>query len=151
MQFLADQKKYKMTPGPDYLPNLRPEIPLQPKYSLYARRAVKGFDPLIELNSTTEIVGPGSYHPEKSAYTTDDNRPHWSIPKGPRDPSHQNRAQLNQTYDTTSAVGLQQRSDKISKPLFSVGKQQRGQSKTGIFSCHMEYKPAPVRIEHPRF
>lgn len=140
-----------MTPGPEYAPNLRPEIPNQPQFSLYARRAVKGFDPLIELNSTSEIVGPGSYHPEKSALTSaNQNKPHWSMPKGPRDPTHQNRAQLNQTYDNTSSVGLQKRSDKPSKPLFSVGKQQRD-NKSGIFQSHMEYRPVQVRIDHPKF
>jgi hypothetical protein len=61
-----------------------------------------------------------------------------------------NRVQLNQTYDTTSAVGVQVRSDKTSKPLFSVGKQQRD-NKTGIFKAHMEYKPVQVRIPHPTF
>ena len=50
------------------------------------------------------------------------NPPNWSVPKGPRDPNHRNRWQLNQTYDTTSSVGIQTRSDKISKPKFSVGK-----------------------------
>jgi len=64
------------------------------------------------------------------------NKPHWSIPKGPRDPSHQNKSQLNQTYDTTSSVGIQARSDKTSKPLFSVGKQTRD-NKSGIFKAHM--------------
>jgi len=133
------------------VPGLKPEIPNQPQYSLYARRAVKGFDPLILLNSTSEIVGPGSYHPEKSAYTSvNQNKPNWSIPKGPRDPSHLNKVQLNQTYDTTSSVGLQARSDKPSKPLFSIGKQQR-ETKAGIFKSHMEYKPVPVRIDHPKF
>lgn len=127
-----------MTPGPEYYPNHKPEVPNQPQYSLYARRAVKGVDPLIQLNSTSEIVGPGSYHPEKSSYTSiNPNKPHWSMPKGPRDPTHQNRAQLNQTYDTTSSVGVQARSDKKSKPLFSIGKEQRGQNKTGIFQSHM--------------
>lgn len=58
--------------------------------------------------------------------------------------------QLNQTYDSTSSVGLQTRSDKISKPIYSVGKQQR-QTKAGIFQSHMEYKPAPVRIDPPKF
>lgn len=126
-----------MTPGPEYKPGLKPEIPKQPEYSLYARRAVKGFDPLIELNSTSQIVGPGSYHPEKSAFTSiNQNKPHWSMPKGPRDPTHQNKAQLNQTYDSTSAVGPQTRSDKPSKPLYSVGKQQRD-NKSGIFQSHM--------------
>ena len=71
------------------------------------------------------------------------------MPKGPRDPTHKNRTQLNQTYDTTSSVGLQQRSDKPSKPLFSVGKQQRD-NKSGIFQAHMEYRPVQVRIDHPR-
>lgn len=73
------------------------------------------------------------------------------MPKGPRDPTHQNRTQLNQTYDTTSSVGIQARSDKRSKPLFSVGKEQRGQNKTGIFQAHMEYKPVNVRVQHPKF
>lgn len=141
-----------MTPGPEYAPGLKPEIPTQPQYSLYARRAVKGFDPLIQLNSTSEIVGPGSYHPEKSSLTSvNQNKPHWSMPKGPRDPTHQNRTQLNQTYDTTSSVGLQKRSDKPSKPLYSVGKQQRDNNKSGIFQAHMEYKPVQVRIDHPKF
>ena len=85
---------------------------------------MKGFDPLIQLNSTSEIVGPGSYHPEKATFTSiNENKPHWSIPKGPRDPSHQNRWQLNQTYDKTESVGVQTRSDKKSMPLYSVGKQ----------------------------
>jgi len=83
-------------------------------------------------------VGPGAYHTEKSSYTSlNENRPHWSIPKGPRDPSHQNRCQLNQTYDLTSSVGVQQRSDKLSKPQYSVGQQKRNDPKLGLFSAHM--------------
>lgn len=140
-----------MTPGPEYYPGLRPEIPKQPEYSLYARRAVKGQDPLIALNSTSEIVGPGSYHPEKSSNTSDkQNKPHWSIPKGPRDPSHQGKWQLNQTYDMTSSIGTQQKSEKPSKPLYSIGKGQRDNN-TGIFKQHMEFKPMEVRINHPKF
>lgn len=141
-----------MTPGPEYDPAIKPEVQTAPQYSLYARRAVKGFDPLILLNSTSEIVGPASYHPENSANPSmKTDYPNWSIPKGPRDPTHKNRWQLNQTYDTTSSVGLQQRSDKTSKPQFSIGKEKRGQNKTGIFKAHMEYKPMQVRIDHPRF
>ena len=78
-----------------------------------------------------------------------ENVPNWSVPKGPRDPSHKNRWQLNQTYDSTSSVGLQARSDKVSKPQFSVGKSQR-QNPSGIFKAHMEFKPMPVRLDHPR-
>ena len=141
-----------MTPGPEYDPAIKPEAKTAPQFSLYARRAVKGFDPLILLNSTSEIVGPGAYHPENSAFpSAKQNFPNWSIPKGPRDPSHKNRWQLNQTYDTTSSIGNQAQSLKPSKPHFSVGKEKRGQNKTGIFTAHMEYKPMAVRVDHPRF
>ena len=44
------------------------------------------------------------------------------MPKGPRDPTHQNRSQLNQTYDTSSSIGTQKRSDKSSKPIYSIAK-----------------------------
>lgn len=64
------------------------------------------------------------------------NAPNWSVPKGPRDPSHKNRSQLNQTYDTTSSIGFQTRSDKVSKPHFSVGKSHRD-NPSGIFKAHM--------------
>lgn len=77
------------------------------------------------------------------------DKPIWSIPKGPRDPSHKNRWQLNQTYDTTSSVGIQARSDKVTKPMFTTGKSKRD-NPTGIFKAHMEYKPVQVKITHPR-
>ena len=141
-----------MTPGPEYDPVIKPEAPSAPQFSLYDRRAVKGFDPLIGLNSTSEIVGPGSYHPENSANPSNKtNEPTWSIPKGPRDPTHKNKWQINQTYDTTSSIGVQLKSEKPSKPKFSVGKEKRGQNKSGIFASHMENKPMAVRVQHPRF
>ena len=127
-----------MTPGPEYDPAIKPEAQTAPQFSLYARRAVKGFDPLILLNSTSEIVGPGSYQPENCANpSTKTNSPNWSVPKGPRDPTHQNRWQLNQTYDTTSSLGVQPKSEKPTKPHFSIGKEKRGQEKSGIFPSHM--------------
>lgn len=39
-----------------------------------------------------------------------DNKPQWSIPKGPRDREPKNKWQLNQTYDTSSSIGNQFRS-----------------------------------------
>lgn len=68
-------------------------------------------------------MGPGSYHPENSANpSAKQNFPTWSIPKGPRDPTHQNRWQLNQTYDPTVSIGVQQKSEKPTKPYYSIGK-----------------------------
>jgi hypothetical protein len=77
------------------------------------------------------------------------NKPTWSVPKGPRDPSHKNRWQLNQTYDTSSSVGPQARSDKITKPMYSTGKSKRD-NPSGIFKAHMEYNPVQIKIAHPR-
>jgi hypothetical protein len=65
--------------------------------------------------------------------------------KGPRDPTPQGKTQFNQTYDLASSVGIQKRSDKPSKPLFSMAKQSRDKN-TGIFKSHMEFKPMQIRI-----
>lgn len=150
-RFPPETKKYKITPGPQYNPNLRPEIPKSPDYSLYARRSVKGFDPLIQLNSTPPIVGPGSYHPEDSSNKSHDpNKPSWSIPKAPRMMANRNKWDLNQTYDNSSSVGVQPNSLKKSMPHFSTGKSVRDNPR-GIFKEHMEFKAAPVRIAHPKW
>lgn len=151
-RFPIDQKKYKMTPGPEYDPVIKPEAKTSPQFSLYARRAVKGFDPLILMNSTSEVVGPGSYHPENSSNTSlKQNMPTWSVPKGPRDPTNPGKWQFNETYDQYSSLGMQTRSQKPTKPYFSVGKDKRGNNKSGVFKAHMEFKPMQVRIQHPRF
>jgi hypothetical protein len=150
-RFPPEEKKYKITPGPQYDPCLRPEVPKNPEFSLYARRSVKGFDPLIQLNSTPPIVGPGSYHPESSANPSNRvDKPAWSIPKGPRLLANRNKWDLNQTYDTTPAVGNQVCSMKRSMPHFSAGREKRD-NPSGIFKEHMSFRAAPVRIPHPRW
>ena len=53
------------------------------------------------------------------------NKPSWSLPKGPRLASNRNKWDLNQTYDTTSSVGLQTNSLKRSMPYFSNTKSKR--------------------------
>ena len=60
-------------------------------------------------------------------------------------------SQLNQTYDLTSSMGSQNRSEKISRPAYSIGKTKKGDGKAAVFSAHMEFKPAVVRMNHPRF
>ena len=73
------------------------------------------------------------------------------MPKGPRKPIYDNKGSLNQSYDTESSIGNQKRSDKTSKPSFTIKKEKRGANKAGIFSSHMEYKPASINMHHPRF
>lgn len=41
-----------MTPGPEYDP-IKLQTETSPQFSLYARRAIKGFDPLILMSSTS--------------------------------------------------------------------------------------------------
>jgi hypothetical protein len=49
------------TPGPQYNPSLKPEIPLSEKFSFGYRRDYPGFDCLQPLVSTPPVVGPGQY------------------------------------------------------------------------------------------
>jgi hypothetical protein len=94
---------------------------------------VKGFDPLIQLNSTPPIVGPGSYYPEYSANTSQmPNKPTWSVPKGPKLANLKRKWDLNQTYDVSSSVGVQQNSLKKTLPGYSTGKSVRD-NPSGIF------------------
>ncbi len=47
------------------------------------------------------------------------------MPKGPKVLENRTRWALNQTYDNTSSVGIQQNSTKQSLPHYSYGKSQR--------------------------
>lgn len=41
--------------------------------------------------------------------------------------------------------------DKNKMKSYSIGKTQRGEVPRGIFKAHMEFKPLPLRIQHPKF
>lgn len=78
------------------------------------------------------------------------NKPSWSLPKGPRLASNRKKWDLNQTYDTTSSVGIQSNSLKKSMPYFSNSKAKRD-NPSGIFKEHMQNRPVGIRIEHPKW
>jgi len=51
-KFPNDPKRHKGTPGPQYNPSLRHEIPTSAKFSFGFRREIAGFSPLIANSST---------------------------------------------------------------------------------------------------
>lgn len=57
---------------------------------------------------------------------------------------------VHETYDVSSAMGLQKLSGKSSQPKLSINKTSR-ESKGLIMKAHMEFRPMQVRIAHPHF
>jgi len=143
--------KKKGTPGPEYNPGDRPEIPNPPKFSFGVRRAIPGFDPLAPNGSTPNIVGPGSYKKleEKNTSIMPDH-PEYSFPREKKFRSYTNIAGKNQTYDTRSAIGPQVSSKNKTGSIVSIGK-ARKDVKPGLFKAHMATQPTQIRIQHPKF
>ena len=44
--------KEKVTPGPDYFPDMKPEVKREPAYSITMKRNVKGMDPIKIIRGT---------------------------------------------------------------------------------------------------
>lgn len=150
-RFTDDAGKYKNTPGPEYDPNVRPEIPNAPKFSLGIRRDVKGASPLILMASTPNIVGPGSYIKQGQGNTsTMADHPEFSFPKDPKFKAQSSGIQKNQTYDTRSSMGAQTASTKKSMAQVSFGKAKKDYN-TGTFKSMMAKQPVSLRIPHPRY
>jgi len=150
-RFADGPKKYKATPGPDYDPSLRPEVPLAPKFSFGVRREIKGASPLVQLISTPNQVGPGSYIKLGQGNTsTMTDHPEFSFPKQKKLGNYNSSIQKNQTYDTRSSIGSQVASRNKTMAEISIGKSRRDVY-TGTFKDTMATQPTRVRIQHPRF
>jgi len=143
--------KQKATPGPEYNPNLRPEIPNSLQYSFGARREIKGASPLVLMASTPIQVGPGSYVKLEQGNTSImPDHPEFSFPKDQKLRYQSGSIQKNQTYDTRSSLGGQISSKNKTMSHISMGKSHRDNN-TGIFKEHMSAQPTKLRISHPRF
>jgi hypothetical protein len=71
----------EQTPGPQYLPNDKPEIVIEPKYTFGYRRG----GGLKTQTSTPASVGPGRYVPEASSNPSQkQDFPRWTLPKAGR-------------------------------------------------------------------
>ena len=90
---------YEKTPGPQYYPQIRPEVPKAPSYTLGARREKKG-GVLSRETSAPENVGPGRYVPESSALTSvHKDFPKVSFTKNPRPDPQVKAFDKHQTYE----------------------------------------------------
>jgi hypothetical protein len=147
-RFSDNVKKNKQSPGPDYNPNLRPEIPSSPQFSLGIRREVKGASPLILMASTPKEIGPGSYLPLKLV-TTSKNQDGAKVgfTKAEKLQTRDLNIQGNQTYDTRSCLGEQITSKNRSMSQISIGKTKRD-AFVGVFKDMMATQQTSIRIQH---
>lgn len=150
-RFNNGTSRYKGTPGPDYNPSLKPEIPNPPKFSFGVRREIKGASPIVLMASTPVQVGPGSYIKLQQPNTSImPDHPQFSFPKDKKHRPHQLTFQKNQTYDTRSSMGAQCVSKNRTMPEIAIGKAKRDVN-TGTFKSMMSTQPTRIRIQHPKF
>jgi len=150
-RFMSSTSRYTKTPGPEYNPGKRPEIPNDPAYSFGVRRPIPGFDPLAPNVSTPLIVGPGSYLQLDVKNTSEHvDFPKVSFTKERKFRNLQDHAVKHATYDTTSSIGAQVNSRKKTQATVAFGKAKRD-AKTGMFRSHMATKNTVVRIKMPKF
>jgi len=150
-RFANSAKRHKATPGPEYDPSMRPEIPNPPKFSFGVRREIKGASPLVLAISTPHQVGPGSYVKLTQANTsTMPDHPQYSFPKDPKHKPTMASFQKNQTYDTRSSMGSQVASKNRTMSAISIGKAKRD-IRTGTFRDMMSTQPTRIRIQMPKF
>mmetsp|Transcript_39905 Transcript_39905/g.29440 ORF Transcript_39905/g.29440 Transcript_39905/m.29440 type:complete len:91 (+) Transcript_39905:413-685(+) len=84
----------EQTPGPQYYPKERPEVPKAPNFTFGYRRG--GTGALKNQTSTPNSVGPGRYVPEASANpSTKQNLPRWTLPKAGRPANDMRRVDKN--------------------------------------------------------
>ena len=103
IQFPNDPKRQKGTPGPEYNPSLKHEIPAPAKYSFGFRRQTQGESPLANNACTGEGVGPGSYLRLQIPLTSDVGKnPVWTMAKAKRLGLFNTTWDKNQTYDMKS-------------------------------------------------
>lgn len=105
IKFPNDPKRQKGTPGPQYDPSLKHEIPAAPKFSFGFKRQIQGQSPLVSNASTGEGVGPGTYIHGNVPLTSEINKnPSWYLPKAKRLGLFNTTWDKNQTYDMKSYI-----------------------------------------------
>jgi len=148
---MENTRRMRGTPGPEYNPPLKPEIPNAPKFSFGERRCVPGFDPLAPQGSTPLQVGPGSYRKlDEKPTSIHQDYPKVSFTRDEKFRPLTDNPSKHQTYDTRSAIGSQVSSKNPSRPVITFGK-ARKDYKTGIFQSHMSTQPTRIQIKMPKF
>ena len=129
------------TPGPQYHPPIKPEVPIAPAYTLGARRRVKGGSALQNMVSTPGLVGPGRYAPQDSAYPS--NHPSsykWTFGRGDKLGKMTAGVSRHQTYDVRSiSCGAQFNSKRKTMPEVRFKTATREQ----VNNCLLYTSPSP--------
>ncbi|CAD8116137.1 unnamed protein product [Paramecium primaurelia] len=134
-RFKTDYKN--KVPGPDQYNNLIKTI--GPHFTRAPRRSIsKSFKA-----STPNLIGPGAYDLNKSLDIT-----HESQPSDKMKPIKS--IDKNQTYYTKGSIVVQSKTNCITKPCFSIGKESRD-VKAGIFKRDMEGIERKIKISMPKF
>lgn len=142
------------TPGPQYLPPIKPELKNAPQYSIGVRRRSPTGSILEAQVSTTRMVGPGAYSPEATSFTSSlKNSAKWTMPQADRLGRSPEPFAKNETYDTRStSCGMQIISKRKTSPRTKIGTSTRDQAaRLGIFKDTMASVQSSVRIPHPNF
>ncbi|CAD8172308.1 unnamed protein product [Paramecium pentaurelia] len=140
-RFKTDYKN--KVPGPDQYDNLIKTI--GPQFTIAPRRPIsKSFQ-----GSTPDLIGPGAYDLNKSLDITHESQPSIGFTKGDKMKPIKS-FDKNQTYYTKGSIGVQIKSNCITKPCFSIGKESRD-VKTGIFKRDMEGIERKIKISMPKF
>lgn len=143
-------KKNKATPGPEYTPGFKPDLPSPVTFSFGQRREVKGASPLVAMASTPNQVGPGSYFRFDQQNTSlMPDHPKFSFPKDPKHKPANPSVVKNATFDTRSCFGTQVCSHNKNQAVISFKKAKRDVN-TGMFKDTMSTQPTRLRIEMPK-
>ncbi|CAD8100348.1 unnamed protein product [Paramecium sonneborni] len=141
-RFQTEYIKNKV-PGPDHYDNLIKKRGIQ--YTIVPKRPIsKSFQ-----GSTPDLIGPGAYDVNKSLDITHESQPSIGFTKEEKMKPVKS-VEKNQTYYTMGSIGLQIKSNCVTKPCFSIGKESRD-FKPGIFKRDMVGIVTKVKISIPKF
>ncbi|CAK78379.1 unnamed protein product (macronuclear) [Paramecium tetraurelia] len=140
-RFKTDYKN--QVPGPDQYDNLIKKT--GPQYSVVPKRPIsKSFQ-----GSTPDLIGPGAYDVNKSLDITHESYPSIGFTKGEKMKGIKS-VERNQTYYTKGSIGVQIKSNCVTKPCFTIGKESRD-IKPGIFKRDMDGVSTKIKISMPKF
>jgi hypothetical protein len=143
---------FEKIPGPQYLPNEKPEKEIAPKYTFGFRRTKGNQNALVNQTSTTKSVGPGRYMPEAAMNpSTRQNSPKWTLSKAGKSLAGIKTNDKHQTYDTRPSLGQQNISKNKTAPSCKFGTAPRDvSSKAGIFKDGMT-GTMKIKMPHSKF
>ena len=137
-------------PGPIYDVNHEPTFKAFPQYSFGYASPQENDNVLTNVTATPINVGPGKYENNYKALSHQRTDPKVSFTKSGRMSLCNTKNYLNETYETYSSIGKQQRSKmkNANGTKFDKSKKHR---KTFIAKRDMAVKPVRIRLPHAHY